>query len=97
MGKVPKPEHCLSFELLRHIRDERPTKAAFLTWHGPSSGCYYALKRADLIREVDGRLQLNPENLSDDGRVFHYKNQSLWLDLDMTEHICRGPDNSDSN
>ena len=81
--KYTKPR--LSFELLRYVRDHRPTEAEFIAWlGGPAvAGRYHVLRKAGLLVLDGDRVTLSPHHLSADGRTFSYGIQVFFIDEDV--------------
>jgi hypothetical protein len=94
------PAAILNCELLRFVRDRRPTEAEFLAWLGgpADAGIYYVLRKAGLVTLRDGRVGLSPRHLSPDGRTFVFGNRRFHLDLDRVDVFAiahGGPDGLD--
>jgi hypothetical protein len=83
----------LRCELLRFVRDHKPTEAEFLAWlSGPAeAGVYHVLRKAGLVTLRDGRAELSPRHLSPDGKEFLLGNQLFRIDLDQVLIIRSGP------
>ncbi len=81
----------LSNALLRFIRDQQPTEAAFLAWLGNLSreGQFHVLRNAKLIVVQDGIVKLAPDHLSQDGKWFIYGNALYHLESDEVRLVCR--------
>lgn len=73
--------HCISFELLRFIRDGAPTESELLFWFGEArKGCFHTLRKAGLLDLADGIVRLSPNHLSADGKRFHWDNSLYHID-----------------
>jgi hypothetical protein len=81
---------CLSIDLLRYVRDERPTEEEFLAWLGgpKRAGVYHTLRKAGLLMLEQGRLSLSPEHLAPDSKSFTFHDRVFWLDKDEVWYVC---------
>jgi hypothetical protein len=81
--KEKPPLAYLSLELLRFIRDERPSEMTLLHWLGAAdAGLYYVLRDARLVELSQGRVRLSPACARAGGAKFHYQNVMYLLDED---------------
>lgn len=87
--KHTRPRACLSVELLRHVRDARPTEAALIAWLGDDASKFHVLRRAGLLVVNDGVVELSPEHRSNDGRTFRYEDLVFRLDEGTTLVVRR--------
>lgn len=84
----------LSCNLLRYLRDEKPTEAEFLAWLGgpDAASIYHVMRKAGFVNIESGRLTLHPDRLSADGRYFNFENQRFHIDGDRVDTVVRrGP------
>jgi hypothetical protein len=76
----------ISLDLLRFIRDSKPTEEELLRWLGASQqGRYYILRKAGVLVIGDGVIQLSPKRLSQDGKQFGWGNMLYHLDDDRVD------------
>ena len=67
-------DSCLSIDLLRYIRDEKPTETQLMAWLGPSDMWLFpVLRKAGLLLVRGDTVALSPEYLSADGKRFSYE------------------------
>jgi hypothetical protein len=84
---MARPDACLTLDLLRFVRDAKPTEAELLEWLGSSrAGCYWVLRQAGLLQIRAGAISLSSECLSDDGQRFRYGNRLFHLDENRIDH-----------
>jgi hypothetical protein len=75
------PESFLSFDLVKHIRDTRPTESELQEWLGASEfGRYHVLRKAGFLLLQEGRVIWSSQYLSADGRYFCFGHQMYDLD-----------------
>jgi hypothetical protein len=76
----------ISLDLLRFIRDSKPTEEELLRWLGASQlGRYHILRKAGVFVISDGVIQLSPKRLSQDGKQFQWGNMRYHLDDDRVD------------
>lgn len=79
--KYTRPNVCLSLDLLRYVRDARPTEADLLAWLGQSEiGRYYVLRKAGLLLMQGEVVVLSPRHLTPDGQHFWQENRRYNID-----------------
>jgi hypothetical protein len=83
---------ALSGQLLRYVRDEQPSVEDFIARFGGPGGCvYHVLRKGRALLEENGKLRLNPEHASPDGRQFTWETDVFLIDEDRILVVCRGP------
>jgi len=81
MTKSSSVTHCISFELLRFIRDSEPTVSELLFWLGDAHQSRFHLLRKSGVLVIDGDVvRLSPQHLSQDGKRFHWGHYLYHLD-----------------
>jgi hypothetical protein len=64
----------ISLDLMRFIRDSKPTEEELLRWLGAAQqGRYYILRKAGVLVISDSVIQLSPKHSSHDGRKFRWE------------------------
>jgi hypothetical protein len=80
----------LSAELLRFVRDNRPTVEDFIArFGGPGGSIYHLLRKSRLLVEEGKHLHLDPERLSRDGKRFTYGIQVYHIDTGEVQFVRR--------
>jgi hypothetical protein len=85
-----------SFDLLRFVRDNRPTKATLLDWLGPTEqGRYYVLLKAGLLLVEEGIVLWSPKYLAADGSMLAVEHMDYYIDEDTVGAIRRSMSKGD--
>ena len=80
----------LGLDLLRYVRDAKPTEEELARWLGPSDiGRYHTLRKAGLLLLRENTVVLYPEHLTPDGKHFDYGNRRFNLDEDSVWYFVR--------
>jgi hypothetical protein len=87
--KHTQPGAFLTRELLRVVRDERPTVEVFVARFGDQ--CYHILRKHGLIVPDGEGVRLNRCHLSPDGSRFVWGVKIIHLDKDEIEMVRWGP------
>jgi hypothetical protein len=72
----------MSLDLLRYVRDHRPTEGALLGWAAERRlvGNYHVLRKGGVLQVADGTVSIVPERCTDDGTGVRCGNCLYWLD-----------------
>jgi hypothetical protein len=75
-----RPTACIQVDLLRYVRDARPSETQLLEWLGANRSAYYVLRKHKVLEPSGDQLQWSPLYLSTDGARFRIGNRLLLLD-----------------
>ena len=82
MKKYDRPSYCISFDLLRYIRDCQPNETKLLDWLGAvQQARYHVLRKTNLLVVEAGRVKLSPQHCSQEGKTFQL-NHNTFYDID---------------
>ena len=82
--KYENVQQCISFGLLRFVRDAQPSEVELLQWLGEANhGRYHVLRKAGLLAVEAGKVVLSPQYLSADGQSFRYRHALYLLDEEV--------------
>src|SRR5262249_50886731 len=73
-------KHYISFELLRFVRDTKPTEAELLSWLGEEEFRYPVLLSAGLLELEDGTVRISPKHLTLHGKGVWWDNAIFRID-----------------
>jgi hypothetical protein len=88
--KHTDPAACLSCDLLKFIRNSKPTESELISWLGEDAnvGRYHVLRKARLLLLDGDSVMLSPDHLSTDGAAFAFGNRIYKIDDDEIMIVC---------
>ena len=77
----------MSFELLRYVRDTRPTEEALLRWAEDRglTGNVHLLRKGGVLQVTDGQVSISPERYTPDRSGASCGNGLYWLDKERID------------
>lgn len=77
---------CINFELLKFVRDTKPSKEQLLKWLGERNvGVFYILLKAEVIIINKDIISFSENYLSDNERIFRFSNCVFHIDKEIVD------------